>query len=74
MLQRLGNVLFWVSVIVTVAWLARGAWRAASFVYAYQVWPTVSADDLVIILGVPGVVVGAGWAICYILGGLKKAP
>lgn len=71
MLGRLGNVLFWVSVIIAVAWLARGTWRAASFVYEYQVMPTVSVDGVMFIAGVPGVIVGIGWALRYILAGPK---
>jgi hypothetical protein len=69
MIRRLGNVLFWLSVTISVAWLARGAWRAASFIYEYEVLPTVSVDDVVLIAGIPSVIVGIGWSIRYILAG-----
>ena len=47
----------------------RGGLGAASFIYEYEVLPTVSVDDVVLIAGIPSVIVGIGWSIRYILAG-----
>jgi hypothetical protein len=65
MLQRAGNVLFGVGIIIAVGWLVM-----VYFGYASKLRQTpLDVADVLTITSIPVLSVGIGWALRYILAG-----
>jgi hypothetical protein len=65
MQERLGNVIFWIGIIIAVGWLVLSYFGYAS---EPRQAPLDGADIFAITI-VPVLSVGIGWALRYILGG-----
>ncbi len=65
MLARLGNVAFYVGIIIAVLWLAAIAWSLGHDRAVLGATPGFYLS----IIGIPALSVGIGWAIRYVLGG-----
>jgi hypothetical protein len=67
MLERLGNVLFWVGIIIAIGWLA----------FSYVALSTregqhpLDVADLLTVIVIPILSVAIGWTLRYILAGPK---
>jgi hypothetical protein len=70
MSARLGNVLFWLGIIIAVGWLLLSYYALTT----RQSGPVFGdAADVFAVFAIPIVSVTVGWALRYILGGTERS-
>jgi hypothetical protein len=67
MLARLGNVLFWLGIIIAVGWLALSFFAFSTRRNPYS----FGVAEFLTIFAIPVISVATGWALRYILAGPK---
>jgi hypothetical protein len=68
MAARLGNVLFWLGIIIAVGYVVAVGYVATALSDAWGVAGTL------LVFAVPTITVAVGWAPRYILGGSFRVP
>jgi hypothetical protein len=67
MRAKLGNVLFWLGIIIAVGWLLL-SWFGYSTIAGSRKF---DISDFLIIAVIPALIVSMGWALRYILAGTR---
>jgi hypothetical protein len=67
MRAKLGNVLFWLGIIIAAGWLLL-SWFGYSIIAGSRKF---DISDFLIIAVIPALIVSMGWALWYILAGTR---